>query len=148
MRLGIGYHCIEDVSITGGAFGIQLDSFANALVIGARMSGSSSAALDVSGWASLHNSLIIDNTGSGIVVGPSGWLEMSFTTVAGNTTGLDSLSSDVRVEHAILCGNGTDVSGIHCSTVLFNDICGIDCAGLGPRTVQAARETSVLTRGS
>jgi len=98
-----------------------------------RISGVTGAALDLSGVTVMDNCLIVDNPSpaTGVLIQSSADLQMRYSTVSGNGTGLDALSASVRIEHSILCGNGTDVSGVPCPDIAFSDICDTDCSGLG-----------------
>jgi len=133
VHLGVGEHRLTNVSILGGVFGLVLDSTATVMMERVHVSGVSGTALDLSGAAVLESSLIVDNPdpATGILVRSSGNLQMRYATVAGNGTGLMVLSPNVQVDHSILCGNTTDLSGVPCSAIDFSDVCGTNCTGLG-----------------
>ena len=76
------------------------------------------------------NTVFVDNPGTGIRLESTGSLEMSYATIADNGTGFDTLSSSLTVDHSIIYGNTTDVSGTGCTPFTFSDL-GIDCTGSG-----------------
>ena len=131
--VGAGRHRLSGSSIVGGSSGLVLDVSGVLEMERSRVTGASETGLDLSGAAVLTNSLIVDNPApaTGLLVAPSGDLQMLHTTVANNGTGLDALSADVQIDHSIICGNSTDISGVPCSAIRFSDICGTDCGGLG-----------------
>jgi hypothetical protein len=135
LRLGAGKHRIEGVAVTAALTGFQLGALGEASVERLRVAGAGTTGIDIRGDAVVLNSLVIDNPGTGIRVDSSGTLDMSFTTVAGNGAGLDSLSLAVSVGASILCGNGggvpADLSGVPCSSVSFSSVCSLNCSGLG-----------------
>lgn len=135
VRLGIGSHRFEDVTVRAAGGGIELARFADGSFQRCRITGAgaSAAGLVAAGRAVLVNSVVTCNPGTGISSEVTGSLRMSFTTVAGNGVGLEASSFNVNVDHTIVCGNATDVVGGLCSWFSFSDICGMSCSGQGPR---------------
>jgi hypothetical protein len=133
VHVGAGRHRLVKVSINGGSSGLVLDHPGSVEIEDTRVSGVSGTALELSGTAVIANSLIVDNPApaTGVLVESSGELQMLYATVAGNGTGLNAQSASIHVEHSIICGNTTDISGVPCSAIDFSDICGTDCSGLG-----------------
>jgi hypothetical protein len=95
-----------------------------------RIHGATDVALDVVGAAKLVGAMIVDNPGTAIRIGTSGSLVMSYTTIAGNGLGAHGFSSALAIDHTIVCGNATDVSGVECTTFTLSDVCGSDCSGV------------------
>jgi len=139
VNLVSGAHRLERVTLDGGHVGVRVGGGAQATFERTRITGTSVAGLEVHGAARVVNGLVVCNTGKGVVVDSSGRMVMSHTTVAGNRNGLHSFSPDVRVEHAIVCDNDIDVFGVPCSSFVFSDTCGLDCAGNGGADCAGAR---------
>ena len=77
-------------------------------------------------------SVLIEQSGDGIVLEPGGSLQMRFATVAENSgAGLTNLGSgDVQVTGSIVFGNaGGDLVGVACSQAASSDIGIPNCAG-------------------
>ncbi len=114
--------------------GTGIKSFDTLIIENCIIESTTVAGIDLDGLdeATIRNSLVVDNAGSGVVVGLDATLRMSYATIANNAgTGLESFSTDLEVDHTIVCFNGSDISGALCSDFCFSDICDTDCTGVG-----------------
>ncbi|MCP3978226.1 MAG: hypothetical protein GY716_02685 [bacterium] len=132
VSLGLGDHLLDGVSVLGGDTGIRLETFAAATMNRIEVRGTSTTALDLDGVVAGHTHLIVDNAGTGILIGPEGDVELSFATVAGNAVGVHELFlGSTQMGHSIVCLNTDDIDSLNCSDFDFSNVCETDCSGDG-----------------
>ncbi len=132
VRLGLGSHLVDSLTVTGGDTGLLLETFATATLTRLTVTGTATTAVDLDGDVTGHTHLIVDNTGTGILVGPSCDLELSFATISGNAIGVRELFlGSTQLANSIVCFNTDDTDALNCSDFDFSDVCDTDCTGQG-----------------
>jgi len=132
VRLGLGSHIVDNLTVTGGDTGLRLETFGTATLNRLSVSQTAVTAVDLDGVVTGHTHLIVDNSGTGIQIGPSGDLDLQFATIAGNDTGvLELFLGQTQLANSIVCFNTDDIDALNCSDFDFSNVCDTDCSGQG-----------------